>query len=628
MLSFINLPARVIGLLESNVSPREIAAGVCLGLFLGFTPFNGPMALLFVLFFFIFKLNRVSTLLTLPLFKAAYLFGVSGLIEKLGGYILIDAKFLTGFWAFVTGLPLIAYLDLNNTLVAGGFTASLILSVPLYFISRYIAAKLKNIYGEKVKKTRAAKAASGIKMADRINSALYIRSGLSLNIKGIAQMLFGSIKSRLFGRKAPAKGVRKRVNIAAVVILIISLVIIQYGIGLAVSPVAGSFIIESVNRVAGTKISAGSINIWPLTLSFSIKDLKVFNPEDTGERLLKADSSSFRLSPLALLSKRIAFSSINLSGAEIDLEGKPDGSFNIQSFTSHKKAAPEEVSVIYKIKSMWEFAKGKKDLLGKFYEFVKKRFSKEAKEKRKIQMREQRALKTVTELPKGRRVRFHRGAGAYIFRIGDLNIDNGYLKLSYEGDQIQIKRARIRLGDLALDPQLGTKLGLFSLAGDVSKNDILAGGINILFSQKENDARFNAYLKNIDLDTVRFVYQDSIPVSVLNGRLTLSSRNSIRSGAIDSRTDLYLTGHRLEAKNPVQTAFGIVPVSAIAEALNSIDPVRLKFSIGGTVDRPELGGFQESLMALVKPYLANIKDRAVKEAASAISRFFKNKSDQ
>jgi len=56
----------------------------------------------------------------------------------IGGYLLVDASFLTGFWSFVTGLPIVALLDLNNTLIAGGLALSFILLSPVYFLANFI----------------------------------------------------------------------------------------------------------------------------------------------------------------------------------------------------------------------------------------------------------------------------------------------------------------------------------------------------------------------------------------------------------------------------------------------------------------------------------------------------------
>jgi len=59
-----------------------VARGVCLGLFLGFIPLNGPMALLLFIFFFLFNINRSSTAVTLPLFKLLYVLGASNLADR------------------------------------------------------------------------------------------------------------------------------------------------------------------------------------------------------------------------------------------------------------------------------------------------------------------------------------------------------------------------------------------------------------------------------------------------------------------------------------------------------------------------------------------------------------------
>jgi len=151
MIPIISLPAKIIKLLESNISPAEIAAGVCLGMFMGFIPLNGPMAVLLIIFFLVIKLNRLSTVLTLPIFKLMYILGVSTLTEKIGGYVLIDARFLTHFWEIVTGLPVVAYLDLNNTLVSGGLVFSGILCLPVFLVSKKGAAIIKDKYGDRIK---------------------------------------------------------------------------------------------------------------------------------------------------------------------------------------------------------------------------------------------------------------------------------------------------------------------------------------------------------------------------------------------------------------------------------------------------------------------------------------------
>jgi len=172
MFSLINIPVKIIGLLESNVSDSEIALGVCLALFIGFTPLNGPMAILLAIFFFLFKINRISTLLTLPLFKICYLAGGSFLADKIGSYLLIDAGYLNGFWVVLTNFPVIAYLDLNNTIINGGLALSLIFAAPIYFISRKVASILREKYFTKLKNSKFAKSVLGLKIAHKTISKI------------------------------------------------------------------------------------------------------------------------------------------------------------------------------------------------------------------------------------------------------------------------------------------------------------------------------------------------------------------------------------------------------------------------------------------------------------------------
>lgn len=157
MLFIITIPSKIIKLLTANISPHEIAAGVCMGMFLGFIPLNGPMAVLLIICFFIFKINRLSAMLILPVFKLFYILGVSNLADGLGGILLINAEFLTAFWKIITGLPLIAYLDLNNTLITGGLVISSLLSVPLYLLSLKGVVLMREKYAERLKNTSLVK---------------------------------------------------------------------------------------------------------------------------------------------------------------------------------------------------------------------------------------------------------------------------------------------------------------------------------------------------------------------------------------------------------------------------------------------------------------------------------------
>jgi uncharacterized protein (TIGR03546 family) len=177
MFSFVNIPARILSILQLNITPGQVARGVCLGMFLGFIPLNGPMAILLFIFFLIFKVNRFSTVIVLPLFKLLFILGLWNVAEKLGGYLLIDAKFLTGFWRLFTGLPIIALLDFNNTLVTGGIALSLILCIPVYFTAKIVYLSFIKPNLQKMQNSRLARQLTRFKFVNKLISRMdYIRS--------------------------------------------------------------------------------------------------------------------------------------------------------------------------------------------------------------------------------------------------------------------------------------------------------------------------------------------------------------------------------------------------------------------------------------------------------------------
>ncbi|MFA4981679.1 MAG: DUF748 domain-containing protein [Candidatus Omnitrophota bacterium] len=581
------MPLKVMRFLQANISPREMALGVCLAMFLGFIPLNGPIALLLMVFFLVFRINRMSTLVALPLFKAVYLMGASRLTESVGTYLLAGADYLAGMWRLITHMPVIAYLDINNTLVAGGLAVSAALFVPVYLISKKISAVINAKYLDRIR-----------------NSAFMARISGRKRAAGAA------------GPGAAPKKTLRHVNIPGIIMIIAALLIFHFGVGLIVSPAVTSFLVSEINK-HDAAIHIGKANFWPLTLSVTINDFKVFDPDNKDVRIAKADDVSVGISPLALLRRQIVFSNMRMSGAEIDLVGEPDGSFNVERLAK-KEAAPGE--------SAWQLAMKKKDWFGKACEMVKSRSSGEAREKaREAAARARKVTKTVEELPKGRLVRFKTQKDLYLFEIRNLTIDNGRVNIEAEGGQkVEVERAKVRLGGLKYDPENGMALDLVEFRGVVNRGGSSAGKFNIFFSKgsgaPSGNVRLDVELDDIDLDAVRFIYEDSLPVKVKKGALTMRSKTNIRGDSIDSRNDIKLKNHLLEQKGAGATAVGIVPVGVIIDALNMINPAELKFNITGTVEKPEFGGFQESLMKLVKPYITDIGEKLKKKGIDALKK--------
>lgn len=625
MLSILNLPARIIGILEARITPREIALGVCLGMFFGFTPLNGTTALLLTIFFFVFKINRMSTLLTLPVFKTLYIIGISKIGDGIGVYFLERADYLAGFWKFVTNLPIIAYLDINRTTVAGGIILSAVLSLPLYFIVKNISAPLLAKYSDKMQDTALSKWIKRVYHVSRIagTDAASVISNVKIVAKqtAITKIKYAIIKPKATGKK----GIMKRINFAGIAIIVAALILIQVGVGLIISPAVGAFIVDSFNRSGGAKITVERINVWPLTLSFSMKEVKIFDPESLDKRIVSVGSVSAHISPLALLSKRLVFSTINMNGADLDLRGEPDGSYNIQHLAVSKTAAKKGIDLV----GMWKGANEKRDLFGKAYTAIKKKFSKSGQEEAR---NSKKVTRVTQDLPKGKLIQFKTPADTYLFEIKNLNIDGRVNIMPNNARPVELRKAKISLKRVAFDPQNGTRLDGINMRGELFKENSPAGKIELLYSKGRAIAGqtvvCKAALDDVDLEAVRFVYEDSLPVRAVKGKVSLVSNTKISLSAIDSRNSIALTGQKLEPKPGAVVAVGFIPIGVVCDALNRIDPASLKFDIKGTVEKPEFGGFQETLINLIKPYVANIGDQVKTQAVDSLKSLFGNKSKE
>lgn len=139
-----------------------------LAFFLGLIPLNGPMAILLFIFFFVFKINRLSTALALPVLKLFYMAGLWQLTDKIGGWLLIDMQGFEPFWAKVTHAPVLALLDLNNTLVTGGLALAIVLAVPVYFMARALSKTFKSKVYPRLKQSKLVKSLGKITLVSKL----------------------------------------------------------------------------------------------------------------------------------------------------------------------------------------------------------------------------------------------------------------------------------------------------------------------------------------------------------------------------------------------------------------------------------------------------------------------------
>jgi hypothetical protein len=423
--------------------------------------------------------------------------------------------------------------------------------------------------------------------------------------------------------------VKRYLNVKNIIIFIVVLALLHFGTGLILSPKLGALIVNKINENSSAKITAEKVAVWPLTLSFSLKNLKVFDPEKTDQRIIAVKDLSVYVSPLGLLSKRLVVSAVNVNGAQINLQGEPDGTFNVQKLAQLKnpQGKPEEKAGL----GLIQLPGQKKDPFGMVYDLLKKKFSRESLDKQKAkQAQAKKVTKTALNLPKakGRIVHF-KSAGDYLFEIKKVSVKNTDLNItSQDGQSVQIEKARITLSNIGADPELGFRLGRFYMAGDVKKANVPAGSLKLSYINSlhkgANQTRADLKLKDVNLDAIRFIYEDSLPIEVVKGTLDLDSVTTIVNGDINSANKLSLHDHELKPKGLGGLSAGFMPAPVLCESLNKINPVNLNFKISGTVETPQFNGLMKSVTDLVKPNLKSIGQETIKNnALQAIGGFLK-----
>jgi len=160
---------KVIKSLQSNTSPSELASGAVMALYFGLTPLNHTHVIFLVLCFFLFKINRAVTMILLPLLKLFYYLGLARLADYIGTYLLIKVEALGPVWVRVTHMPVLAYLDLQYTLVLGGLVLSLILSFPVYILAYQAVLAYRAKFRDKINNWRVVKWLSSLAIVQQLS---------------------------------------------------------------------------------------------------------------------------------------------------------------------------------------------------------------------------------------------------------------------------------------------------------------------------------------------------------------------------------------------------------------------------------------------------------------------------
>jgi len=149
LLKFIQ---QLIGTLNSDGTPRQVAAGIALGAVFGLTPLMNLHNLVLFGLALILNISMAGVFLGWAVFVPVG-FALDPLFDAIGR-ALLGADALRPLWTSLYNLPVAPFTNFNNSVVLGSFVFWLVTLVPFYFLWKWVVTRYREKVFERLKKMR------------------------------------------------------------------------------------------------------------------------------------------------------------------------------------------------------------------------------------------------------------------------------------------------------------------------------------------------------------------------------------------------------------------------------------------------------------------------------------------
>lgn len=148
-------------MLNSDQGENSIAAGLALGVILGFAPFISLQFLLVLLLCFFFRIQLGAAFLSAFFFKL--IAWTVGPLADILGQSLLENESLRPLLTEMYNMPLLPMTRFNNSVVMGSLVISILLSLPLFFIFKKMILKYRASFIAQYKESKIWKAFAATK---------------------------------------------------------------------------------------------------------------------------------------------------------------------------------------------------------------------------------------------------------------------------------------------------------------------------------------------------------------------------------------------------------------------------------------------------------------------------------
>jgi len=151
---FAKIIKELLKILQTDVSPNQVAFGAALGVFLGLVP-GFLMKLIFFVLILILRVNIGAAFVTWTIFGILS-FGLDPLADKIGFFVL-NADSLVPLWTYLFNVAIVPFTRFNNSVVMGNITLAILFFLPVFFGARIFISYYRTHWRDKVAKWRITK---------------------------------------------------------------------------------------------------------------------------------------------------------------------------------------------------------------------------------------------------------------------------------------------------------------------------------------------------------------------------------------------------------------------------------------------------------------------------------------
>lgn len=147
-------------------TPRQMAFGLALGVFVGLVPKGNLLAIVLGTLLAATRVNlAIATFAIVLCSFCAAMF--DSLFDRVGVFVLSQPS-LQGMFTEMINTPFMPWTDFNNSIVMGSFVTGLMLIFPIYRLSRPLFEKYSDKLSKRIRQWRYAKLLLGAEWANRI----------------------------------------------------------------------------------------------------------------------------------------------------------------------------------------------------------------------------------------------------------------------------------------------------------------------------------------------------------------------------------------------------------------------------------------------------------------------------